>query len=64
MVRVSDVYYNPKGRLETGHGQAKYLKQVRVQEMRMAGRLEVRAGRMIRQAGSESGQARVKTRED
>ena len=28
---------------------------------RVAGRLKGRAGRMIRQAGSESGQARVKT---
>ena len=28
---------------------------------RVAGRLEVRAGSMVRQAGSESGHARVKT---
>ena len=27
----------------------------------MAGRLEVKAGKMVRKAGSESGQARVKT---
>jgi hypothetical protein len=39
----------------------KIIRRSESRRYRVAGRLEVRAGRMVRQAGSESGQASVKT---
>ena len=59
MVQVSDMYYIPRSRQENGRGQAKIINKVKV---RVADRHEVRASVMVRQAGSESRQARVKTR--
>ena len=50
MVRVSDIYYNQRGRQENGCGQAKDHNKVRVQE--------VQSGR---QARGQVRQTRVKT---
>ena len=49
MVRVSDIYYNPRGRQENGQGQAKIINKVRVQE--------VQNGRQARGQGRQNGQA-------
>ena len=50
MVRVSDIYYNPRGRQENGCGQAKDHHKVRVQKV-LSGRQARGEGRQYGQAG-------------
>jgi hypothetical protein len=61
---LSYIYYSPRGRQKASRGQARVHNQFRAQNGtgRQQAGSRSGAGRMVRQAGSESRQARVRTR--